>query len=177
MLNDGRETAGERREESAEREKTECVQRGQYTELSMPYLSAFPVVRHPTRLDSTALYALLRSAGCLLACLLLACCSGQPIAVLCCALLCCSLRRTDALLRVVPARCTAEPTTIRCGCKSMQLQMQMQMQMHGRATARLALVPTDQLDAAKANQRPANAQRLRAWHSGESVWPLLTASR
>lgn len=140
----------------------------------------FPMARHPTRLDSTRLlclrcFALLIADCCCL--LLAACLLLQPTYPLCCAALCCSLRRTDALLRVVPARCTAKPTTIRCGCKSMQLQMQMQMQMHGRATARLALVPTDQLDAAKANQRPANAQRLRAWHSGEGVWPLLTASR
>lgn len=45
--------------------------------------------------------------------------------------------------------------------------MQLQMQMHGRATARLALVPTDQLNAAKAKQRPANAQRSNA---GLALW-------
>ncbi|PTB46293.1 hypothetical protein M441DRAFT_212720 [Trichoderma asperellum CBS 433.97] len=81
-------------------------------------------IPNSTRLSCVAL---LRSAC------LLACCSSQPIHR-------CSLRRTDALLRVVPARCTTEPTRIRCGCKDMQLQLQ----MHGRATARLALVPADQ---------------------------------
>lgn len=107
------------------------------------------MVRHPTRLASPQLLGL----RCLLACCLLAAPANLLICcALCCAVLCCSLRRTDALLRVVPARCTAEATSIRCGCKSMQLQMQMQMQMHGRATARLALVPTDQVDAVQPRQ-------------------------
>jgi hypothetical protein len=98
----------------------------------------FPMVRHPTRLYSTRLLVCVASFCWLpVACLLLACCSSQPIrcAVLCCAVLCCaalrcaalcSLRRTDALLRVVPARCTAEPTqsgadanrcSYRCKCE------------------------------------------------------------
>lgn len=97
----------------------------------MPYL---PVSQWlGTQLDSTRLNcssALLRSAGCLLlACCLLAA-PANLFAVLCCAVLCCaalcSLRRTDALLRVVPARCTAEPTqsgadanrcSYRCKCE------------------------------------------------------------
>lgn len=54
------------------------------------------------------------------------------------------------------------------------------MQMHGRATARLALVPTDQLQLQPKQisaQRTPKGRAVRAWHSGESAWPLLTASR